>query len=162
MPRVYVSIGSNVDREENIRSAVRALRNRFGAVQLSSIYRSRAVGFDGDDFYNLVAAFDTKESLEAIHRALGDIEHAHGRKRTSERFSPRTLDIDILLYGDLIQHGDIDVPREELTRSSYILRPLAELAPDVSHPETGERFGQMWERHRTKQELVRIPLDFAD
>ncbi|MFL6652165.1 MAG: 2-amino-4-hydroxy-6-hydroxymethyldihydropteridine diphosphokinase [Sulfurifustaceae bacterium] len=145
MPRVYVSIGSNIDRVENIRGAIRELRARFGAVAHSAVYESPADGFDGENFYNLVAAFDADEPIEKVRAALNDIEAAHGRVRTADRFGPRTLDVDILLYGDLVRHDDrFDIPRGEITECAYVLRPLAELAPEARHPETGARFTELW------------------
>jgi 2-amino-4-hydroxy-6-hydroxymethyldihydropteridine diphosphokinase len=145
MPGVYVSIGSNVEREKNIRGALRALKERYRHIAASSVYQSKAEGFDGDDFYNLVAAFATDEPLEALRQTLAEIETAHGRMRDGPRFGARTLDLDILLYGDTIRHdGRFDIPRPEITQCAYVLRPLAELAPEATHPENGARFADLW------------------
>lgn len=158
MPRVYLSIGSNVERELHIRAAVRALREAFGAVATSSVYRSPADGFEGDDFYNLVAAFETAAPLEALRECLGAIEAAHGRERSGRRYAPRTLDIDILLYGTLIRHDrDFDVPRADLALP-YVLGPLAELAPELVHPETGERVADLWRRLGDPSALHKVDL----
>ncbi|MBI3897599.1 MAG: 2-amino-4-hydroxy-6-hydroxymethyldihydropteridine diphosphokinase [Gammaproteobacteria bacterium] len=162
MPRVYVSIGSNVDREKNIRGAIRALRAQFGDVALSPVYETPAEGFTGDNFYNLVAAFDSGLSVEQLRDALSTIEAAHGRHRGDERYAPRTLDIDLLLYGDLIRHEHrLDIPRREITQYSYILGPLAELAPALRHPETGERFADLWQRYDPKNGLRQVAFDTA-
>ncbi len=162
MPRVYVSIGSNVERERNIRAAVTALRARFGLLHLSRVYQTPAVGFAGEDFYNLVAAFDTAEPIERVRETLIAIEAAQGRERNGPRFGPRTLDLDILLYGDLVRHSDgFDVPRGEITQRAFVLGPLAELAPDLRHPETGESLREMWERFGGERRLkpVEMKLD---
>lgn len=160
MARVYVSIGSNIEREKNLRGAMRALRAQFGAVAASAVYESPAEGFDGDAFYNLVAAFETDRSLDELRETLGAIEAAHGRTRTSARFAPRTLDIDILLYGDTIRHeGGFDIPRRDITEYAYVLRPLAELAPQARHPETSERFADLQQRGGNEQTLRTVPLD---
>jgi 2-amino-4-hydroxy-6-hydroxymethyldihydropteridine diphosphokinase len=161
MPRVFVSIGSNVERERNIRAAVAALRTRFGPLQLSRVYQTPAVGFAGEDFYNLVAAFDTAEPIERVREALIGIEAAQGRERNGPRYGPRTLDLDILLYGDLVRHGDgFDVPRGEITRHAFVLGPLAELAPDLRHPETGETMARLWENLDTARwQLMPVTLD---
>ncbi|HEY9148807.1 MAG TPA: 2-amino-4-hydroxy-6-hydroxymethyldihydropteridine diphosphokinase, partial [Gammaproteobacteria bacterium] len=98
MARVYVSIGSNIERDANIRGGVSDLQHCFGVVELSRVYESEAVGFDGDNFYNLVAAFDTDEDVLTVAKTLHDIENDHGRTREGPRFSSRTLDIDMLLY----------------------------------------------------------------
>lgn len=161
MPRVFVSIGSNVEREHHIRAAVRALRARFGALALSHVYETEAEGFEGDNFLNLVAAFDTRESPEQVQGALRDIEAAHGRERGGPRFGPRTLDLDLLLYGDLVRHGDgFDLPRDEIMRYAFVLGPLAELAPQARHPENGRTFGELWAEFGVqRRDLTPVALD---
>lgn len=163
MPRTYIGIGSNVERDKNIRGAVHALRRRFGNLATSAVYQSKAQGFEGDDFYNLAAAFDTEEPIESLRRLLTAIETAHGRMRDGPRYGPRTLDIDILLYGDLVRHdGRFDIPRGEILRFAFVLGPLAELAPDVKHPETGERLEHIWRRFDNAGGLRKVAVDFAD
>lgn len=159
MPRVYVSIGSNVERETHIRAAVRAIRERYANPAFSAVYQSKAEGFDGDDFYNLVAAFDTDETIEALRGGLTAIEMSNGRLRDGPRYGPRTLDIDILLYGNLVRHrGKLDVPRREIRDRAYVLGPLAELAPQERHPETGERFVDLWQSFPNRAELREVQL----
>ena len=146
MPRVFVGIGSNIEREANVRAGVTELRACFGELQLSSVYESEAVGFDGEPFYNLVAAFDTEMSVDKVMATLADIENRHGRVRNGERFSGRTLDIDLLLYGDLVTRAEAyHVPRDEIPRYAFVLQPLAELAPQLRHPQTGETYASMWD-----------------
>ncbi len=162
MPRVYVSIGSNIDREANIRGAVRMLREHYGPLTLSRVYETPAEGFDGDAFYNLAAGFDTDEPIEQVRQTLADIEAAHGRTRNGPRSGPRTLDLDLLLYGNLVRHdGGLDIPRGEIAKYAFVLGPLAEIAPDLRHPETGVRLGEMWEKFAGRRELrpVELALD---
>jgi len=147
MPRVFVGIGSNVEREASIRAGVADLRAHYGEIALSSVYESEAVGFKGDPFYNLVAAFDTAEPIDTVVDVLSAIEDRNGRRRGREKFAPRTLDLDLLLYGDaIVATGRYHVPRDEILRYAFVLWPLAEIAPDRVHPETGERYAQLWER----------------
>lgn len=163
MARVYVSLGSNIDRENNLRGAVRMLREHYGTLTLSHVYETPAEGFDGAAFYNLVAGFDTGESVEQLRQALAAIETAHGRRREHRRFGPRTLDLDILLYDDLVRHtGGVNIPRGEIAKYAFVLGPLAELAPDLSHPETGERLGAMWDQFTGRRNLrpVELKLDY--
>ncbi len=102
MARVYISVGSNVERERNIRSCLRALEERFGALTLSRVYQNKAVGFSGADFFNLVVGFTTDADPYSVASCLRTIETAHGRYRDAPKFSPRTLDLDLLLYDDLV------------------------------------------------------------
>ena len=161
MARVYVSIGSNIEREANIRAAVQALRECFGTLTLSSVYENRPIGFEGENFYNLVAAFDTDESPEAVTAILHDIERRLGRERGTLRFSSRTIDLDLLLYGDLVQrNAELRIPRPEITEYACVLRPLAELAPKARHPRSGETFAALWARFdQTAQPLTPVALE---
>lgn len=144
--RAYISIGSNIDPEQNVRASVSALRKAFGSVLLSPVYRSKAEGFDGDDFLNLVAAVDTDLKPASLSELLGEIETAHGRERGAEKFAARTLDMDLLTWGDCIcELGNLRLPRDEIDRYAFVLRPLADLAPDDRHPVSRERYADLWE-----------------
>ena len=114
MTQVYLGIGSNIDRETNIHGGLNALKSRYGKLQTSPIYESRAYGFDGDDFYNLVVSFDTDRDVESLEKELREIEYQFGRQRNEERFSSRTLDIDLLLFGDLVCDKH-ELPRADIT-----------------------------------------------
>jgi len=163
MARVYVSIGSNIEREQNIRAAVQALRNRFGALTLSQVYENQPIGFEGENFYNLVAAFDTDIPPEAVSVILHDIEQRRGRKRGPSRFTSRTIDLDLLLYNDLIREQvTLHLPRREIDEYACVLRPLAELAPEARHPRSGETFATLWARFdQTAQPLTPVMLELA-
>jgi len=161
MIRVYVSVGSNVDRETNVRAAVAALRAEFGSLVISTVYASRAIGFSGEDFYNLVVGFRTDQPVHAVLERLRGIEAERGRKRSDSRFGPRTLDIDLLLYGDLVLCDDkVRVPREEIKRYAFVLGPLAEIAGELRHPETGERISDLWSRFKADDQVL-TPVPFV-
>jgi 2-amino-4-hydroxy-6-hydroxymethyldihydropteridine diphosphokinase len=160
MPWVWVSIGSNQDRERSVRGAVRALHDRFGELTLSRVYETEAVGFAGHPFYNLVAGFDTEEGVGELNAAFRAIEDAFGRVRGAEKFAPRTLDIDLLTYGDRV--GEIDgteLPREEILRYAFVLGPLAEVAGDEVHPAAGRTYLELWDSFK-KQGQPLAPADF--
>jgi 2-amino-4-hydroxy-6-hydroxymethyldihydropteridine diphosphokinase len=162
MPRAFVSIGSNVDKDRNVRSALRALRARFGALTVSPIYESRAVGFEGENFYNLVVSFDTRAAPAAIAAALLDIETAQGRVRApGNRFNSRTLDLDLILYGDaIVEEPGLTLPRAEILQHAFVLRPLADIAPEGCHPISGESYAQMWTRFADRdQGLWPVPFE---
>lgn len=147
MPEVFVSVGSNVEPRRHIRAGLARMRERFGALRLSPVYESEAVGFSGDNFLNLVVAFDTHEAATVVNEALHAIERACGRRRGGARYAPRTLDLDLILYGDaIIKETGLRVPRGDILRYAFVLRPLAELAGDGRHPVSGLTFTGLWAR----------------
>lgn len=160
MPRVYLSLGSNVDREVRIRAALRALEAKFGFLWISPVYESESVGFAGSLFYNLVVGIDTDMGVGELAATLRAIEDANGRVRGGPRFAPRTLDIDILTYGNAC--GEIDgvrLPREEILQNAFVLRPLADLAPNDRHPETVRTFADHWEAYDHRRQKL-WPIEF--
>jgi 2-amino-4-hydroxy-6-hydroxymethyldihydropteridine diphosphokinase len=148
MARVYLSLGSNLEPQRHLPAAVEALRARFGALCVSPSYRSRAVGFDGADFVNLAVGLDTGLSPEALDGWLHALEDHHGRRRDVPRFSDRTLDIDIVLYGDRVVEGPghLQIPRAEL-RHAFVLKPLVDIAPDAVVAGDGRTLAQCWSVH---------------
>ncbi len=162
MASIYISLGSNIDRDRHTRDGVRALRERFGELELSSVYESEAVGFEGDAFYNMVIACETSEDVHSANRVLAEIEDAHGRDRSGPRFSSRTLDLDLLLYDDLVlDEGGLKLPREEILKNAFVLWPLAEIAPDLVHPLAGKTYAELWAGFdRTRENLHPIEFDF--
>ena len=147
MTSIFISIGSNIDRQQHIRGAIQALHQRYGPLQCSAVYESEAVGFDGDNFYNLVVGAATTQTIEQVIAALRAIEQQHGRQRDGVRYSSRTLDLDLLLYGDVIRHDDqVDIPRDEIEHYAFVLQPLAEIAPQQRHPERGLSYADLWQQ----------------
>lgn len=145
MARAWLGLGSNIEPEIHIRAGVRALRARFGELRLSRVYASQPVGFVGDEFLNLVAGLDTELAPLDLARELDAIERAHGRGAADRRYAPRRLDIDLLLYDDLtLDLPGLRVPRADITRYAFVLRPLAELLPDGVHPALGRSYAALW------------------
>jgi 2-amino-4-hydroxy-6-hydroxymethyldihydropteridine diphosphokinase len=142
---VYVGVGSNIQPARHVRLALDALRETFGALRVSPVYQCPPVGFDGADFYNLVVAFHTDRDVRAVDAALDAIELAGGRDRSAPRFAPRTLDLDLLLYGDCVMdEPGLHLPRDEILRYPFVLKPLAELAGELRHPVTGRSMAEHW------------------
>jgi len=160
--RVYISIGSNIDKEASIRKGVADMWSAFGELELSSVYQSEAVGFEGDDFYNLVAAFDTQEDVLTISRQLHEIEDQNGRDRSGPRFSSRTLDLDLLIFDELVTDEDgLEIPRGEILENAFVLWPLAELAADLKHPLTHKTYAEHWDAFdKSKEKLYPVEFEF--
>lgn len=153
MARAYLSLGSNIDAPRHLRAAAQALRARFGEVVLSPVYVTPAVGFNGPDFHNAAAVIDTPLEPVALDAWLHALEDAHGRDRSGPRFSDRTLDIDLVLYEDdtgasltLAGPGHLRLPREDL-RHAFVLKPLADIAPDATVPGDGRTLAALWDAH---------------
>jgi len=147
MPAVYIAMGSNVEPESNLTKAARQLAQEFPDVRFSSWYRNAAVGFSGHDFINGVAGFSTQLAPAALLERLHAIELLCDRPRDAPRWAPRTMDLDILLYGDMrCDEPGVILPRPDLLKRAYMLGPLAELAPQVVHPDSGLTIGEHWRR----------------
>ena len=158
MTEVYIGVGSNIDAERNLVGAIEVLQERVGVVELSCIYRNPPVGFDGDDFLNLVLRFRSDAGPVAVEQVLSEIEQSAGRARTGRGPGPRSLDLDLLLYGSLID-AELGLPHEDVMKYPFVLRPLAELAPSLTHPITGIPVTQSWiEMALTDPPLVDVGL----
>ena len=154
---VYLGLGSNVDAERNLGSALEYLENTFGEVELSPVYRSKAVGFSGDDFLNACARIQTTMRPNELKHWLAELENRHDRRRDLPKFADRTLDIDILLYGDLVGEFDgLELPRDEILKYAHVLKPLADLAGDVQHPVSGQSFSEHWHLFAGDSSLKRL------
>ena len=162
MPRIWLSLGSNQARESSLRGAVRMLRETFGPLVLSTVYESAAVGFVGEPFLNLVVGAETDLPVEAVQQRLRQIEDAHGRVRGGDKFCPRTLDIDLLTYGELVR-PDLDLPREEIVHHAFVLGPLAEVASRERHPVLGRSYAELWAAFdQAAQPMRRAELELGE
>jgi 2-amino-4-hydroxy-6-hydroxymethyldihydropteridine diphosphokinase len=159
MSHVYVAIGSNVSPEENVLKAAHEIKRRFPDARFSSWYRNPAVGFTGEDFINGVVGFTTTLPLESVIGELQAVEAFCGRPRNAPRWAPRAMDLDVLLYDDLIRTEPTKLPRPDLLKRSYMLGPLAEIAPQVMHPTAGLTIGELWQQFdREAHTMTRIEL----
>lgn len=163
MAIIYVGIGSNIDAEAMVTAGVHALEHEFDQLECSPVYRTAAVGFDGAPFLNLVCRFRSDHDVSTVDRLLHDIEDRHGRRRDGPKFSSRTLDIDLLLYDQqCLQQGSLTLPRDEILRYAFVLRPLADLAPELIHPQTGTSMISLWRKFDSQgQSLEHIPLSLC-
>jgi len=167
MNDVYLSLGSNIDAQKNMQAAIEALEKKYGKLRVSTIYESEAVGFQGDNFLNCVVAFGYNntvkqstalpelvegvevrcaELVEVLIKELKTMEDQLGRVRGGPKFSARTIDMDIILFGDLCgEYAGVRIPRDEITKNAYVLLPLMELAPDLKDPASGKSMKELWD-----------------
>ncbi|TMO87559.1 2-amino-4-hydroxy-6-hydroxymethyldihydropteridine diphosphokinase [Pseudoalteromonas spongiae] len=159
MAQIFISIGSNINKEHYIKAALAILPQHFDNVIYSSIFESESVGFEGNNFYNLVAAATTNLPLEEVCARLKQIERDNGRTPADKKFSPRTLDLDLLFFDDVICDAPAQLPRDEITKNAFVLWPLAEIACDFIHPTVNLSIGELWQNYnKNKQKLWKVEI----
>jgi 2-amino-4-hydroxy-6-hydroxymethyldihydropteridine diphosphokinase len=163
MPRVFVAAGSNVEPERNLAKAAAELVRQFPDIEFSPWYRNKAVGFEGDDFINFAIAFETLLPVHEVVAKLRDIEALCGRPPGAPKWAPRSMDLDILLYGDLVvDEPGLKLPRPDLLKRPFMLGPAADLAPNLKHPTENATLGELWQRFdRGAHTLTRVPASFT-
>ena len=156
MSIAWLGLGSNVNAETHIRAGIHELVEKFDNVSLSPAYTSTSVGFEGDDFINLVARIETEMHPVELRQYLRDLEDRYGRKRDVPKFSDRSLDIDILLYDDLVLRSPVlEIPRAEILKFSHVLKPLADLEPKLIHPTELRSMSEIWELSSLKDDYLK-------
>lgn len=157
MVKIYLGIGSNIQPEKNIRAGINSLESLFTELEISPTYLAEPFGFDGDDFHNLVVAAETALSITDVVKTLREIEYDHGRPEQAVKFSSRSLDIDLLLYGDFVGTvAGYKIPRADIDKFDFVLRPLQDIAGDVIHPVSKKNFSQLWSDMRAHSSLELI------
>ena len=161
MAQIYISVGSNTNRDHYIRMAIEELQQAFTDICLSSVYESEAVGFQGDAFYNMVVGAQTALSIAECVSLFKAIEDRHGRIRGGEKFCGRTLDLDLLLYDDVICKVPVELPRGEISENAFVLWPLAEIAAGLKHPVLQQSYALLWQHYNKPQKLWPVPFVFC-
>ena len=161
MSTAWLGLGSNLSADTHIRSGINELKNDFSKVSFSPVYSSTSVGFDGDDFINLVVRVETGMHPLELRQYLRDLEDRFGRKRDVAKFSDRSLDIDILLYDDLVLLSPVlEIPRAEILQFSHVLKPLADLEPGLIHPTELRTMAEIWKTSAMDDSCLRLLPDF--
>lgn len=142
--QILISVGSNIDKEHNTKCGLQALHRDFGELILSTVYESESVGFDGDNFLNLVVLAYTKRSIAEVCSRLKGIEDEHGRTR-DKKYGNRTLDLDLLTFDNANTSDPVVLPREEIEYNAFVLRPMAEIVPQQIHPSTQKSYAVLWQ-----------------
>ncbi len=160
MTWVALSLGSNIEPVINFQSCLDALLLKFNDLSLSAVFESESIGFEGDNFLNMAVAFDTEMPLDVLIKAVKKIEDDCGRDRSQPRFSGRTLDIDVLLYGNKLGVcSGIELPRPEITENAFVLWPLSQLSEQRLHPSLKQSYKQLWENYDKESQNL-WPVDF--
>ena len=161
MHTAFLGLGSNIEAERNMSSAIACLHETFGKIRFSPFYRCTPFGFEGEDFINAVARVKTAMTPLELRTYLIGLENQHERDRKVPKYSSRTLDVDILLYDDLyLLSPQLEIPREEILRAAYVLKPLADLAPGLVHPVKRQKILKLWEAFSGDKTGLR-PIDFS-
>jgi 2-amino-4-hydroxy-6-hydroxymethyldihydropteridine diphosphokinase len=159
MVDVYVAAGSNIEPAKHLARALDALDETFGPLTVSPAYRNQAVGFEGDDFVNLALRFATDLPVAKVKQRLEEIEEQCGRPRAAPKWAARTMDLDILMYGDVISDDPaLRLPRPDLVRRAYMLRPLADIAPDLRHPTLHKTMHELWQGFDQGHAMVPVTI----
>lgn len=159
---IYISVGSNIERKKHTQAGIDGMQKAFGELVLSRVFESESVGFEGHNFYNLVVKAQTDMSIEQVCKILKKIEHDNQRQRGDEKFSPRTLDLDLLLYNQQVTDSPVELPRSEILYNAFVLWPLAEIAGDQIHPIVKQTYQSLWDNYdKSQQHLWAIDFEWS-
>jgi len=152
MSFLHINIGSNQDRRKNIRLALDKLESKFKKITVSSLFDSPSEGFDGSNFYNIGVNVETQNNIHEVVDILHHIENSLGRDRSLSKFSSRIIDLDLVLYDDVID-DTLNVPRRDILKYAFVLAPLAELDPNGLHPQKGVSYLNLWKEFQSSKEF---------
>lgn len=160
MITAYVGIGSNIDKRRHVELAVKALQKLDSTLRFSTIYESPALGFSGDSFFNLIVEMKTSLTLKAFFQQLREIENQLGRSENAQKLQDRTIDLDIILFGEFVNDSAPKVPREDIYKYPFVIQPLYELCPELVIPDDGRTVSQIWQQAESLPLLSQVDLWF--
>ncbi|NWA39906.1 2-amino-4-hydroxy-6-hydroxymethyldihydropteridine diphosphokinase [Pseudomonas reactans] len=159
LTQVYLGLGSNIEREFHLCAGLDALAGFLTDVRCSAVFESQPVGIKSGPFFNLVVSAYTDLSLMELDRRLKFIEADNGRYAPDRKGLP--LDIDVLLYGDLVGNFDgLILPRAEILKNAFVLWPLSLMAPQRVHPEVGKTLAELWRDAQIDQVLAPVAFEW--
>ena len=159
LTQVYLGLGSNIERESHLRAGLDALASFLTDMRCSAVFESQPVGIKSGPFFNLVVSAYTDLSLMELDRRLKFIEADNGRYAPDRKGLP--LDIDVLLYGDLVGNFDgLVLPRAEILKNAFVLWPLSLMAPQRAHPEVGKTLAELWRDAQIDQVLAPVAFEW--
>lgn len=153
MITTYIGVGSNIDPEKHVKAAIDELKALGDVIKISTVYEAEPVGFSSHNFFNLVVELNVTHSLTELGSLLRAIEIKWGREPGAQKNQDRTLDLDILLYGDLVSDSDPKLPREDLFKFAFAILPMVELNPDLIIPSTQRTISEIWAEFPYTQSL---------
>ncbi|KRP63396.1 2-amino-4-hydroxy-6-hydroxymethyldihydropteridine diphosphokinase [Pseudomonas trivialis] len=159
LTQVYLGLGSNIEREPRLRAGLDALAGFLTEMRCSAVFESQPVGIKSGPFFNLVVSGYTDLPLMELDRRLKFIEAENGRYAPDRKGLP--LDIDVLLYGELV--GDFDgliLPRAEILTNAFVLWPLSMMAPDRVHPQARKTMAELWRDAQIDQVLAPVGFEW--
>lgn len=160
MITTYIGVGSNVDRHKHIQAAIEELSTIGSGLRLSTIYECESVGFEGNAFFNLVVELKTALSLPEFARQLREIELKWGRSEDAKKYQPRTVDLDIILFGEHVSQHSPEIPRSDIYKYGFVIEPLNELCAELIIPMDGRTVRQVWQESSYKEVMTPVPLWF--
>lgn len=143
MALVVLDLGTNIDREESLVGALERLADHVNLRRASSVFKTVPVGMANQpDFYNVSLEIETDKSVDELRDVARQIEDDMGRDRTGPKFGPRNIDIDIVIYGDMVD-SEKKIPHPQSTRELFVVAPMAELMPESMHPEAKKTWKEL-------------------
>ena len=159
LTQVYLGLGSNIEREAHLHAGLDALAGFLTQMRCSPVFESQPVGIKSGPFFNLVVSAHTDLPLMELDRRLKFIEADNGRYAPDRKGLP--LDIDVLLYGDLVGNFDgLILPRAEILKNAFVLWPLSLMAPERVHPEVGKTLAELWRDAQIDQVLAPVGFEW--
>ncbi len=152
MSSLHLNVGSNQDRRKNICLALDSLKANFTKITISSLFESPSEGFIGSNFYNIGVNVETDKNINDVVYILHNIENSLGRDRNLPKFSSRIIDLDLVLYDDVV-NDKLNIPRRDILKYAFVLAPLAELSPTALHPQKKLSYLELWNEFQSRKEF---------